>query len=150
MSREKSTEAKPRRAYHSLKNKNEDESCYTFSIKSRSLLLNRLRLFLWKIDETSGDLSLQAWFPINFEFSPLTSPLGTIRASEHRFSSKQDAQSLKVFSGLRRFRDVTDSNVQGTCFSCSMGIGNASNTTPETQQTDPTILPRTDDGTTSP
>ena len=94
--------------------------------------------------------TLQVWFPINFEFSTLTSPLVTIWANEQRFSSKQDAQSLKVFSGLRRFRVVTDSNVQGTCFSCSIGIGNASNTTPETQQTDPTILPRTDDGTTSP
>ena len=89
-------------------------------------------------------------FPTNFELSALTSPLVTICANEQRFSSKQDVQSLKVFSGLRRFRDVTDASVQGTCFSCSMGIGKASNTTPETQQTDPTILPRTDDGTTSP
>lgn len=89
-------------------------------------------------------------FPINFELSPLTSPLVTICANEQRFSSKQDEHSFIVFSGLRRFRDVTDARVQGTCFSCRMGIGNASNTTPETQQTDPTILPRTDEGTTSP
>ena len=89
-------------------------------------------------------------FPMRFELSPFVSPL-KISLSEQRFSSKQVAHSTFVFSpGLRFLLAVTDSNVHGTCFSCRIGIGNASKTTPETQQMEPTILPRIDDGTTSP
>ena len=97
-------------------------------------------------------VSSHVWFAISFacELSPFTSLLEVICANEQRLSSKQAAHSVTVFSGLRRLRDVTDARVQGTCFSCSMGIGKASKTTPETQQMDPTILPRTDEGTTSP